>query len=276
MPFLIIFICLIVFLSGHATRQEKLEKEAEDLLHAVVRLDWYNDIPLDALFSAKKACTKLPNLKWCDQVDNQIVDLSESYYSCVNDNRSTLCQAFVLTIQNHGITSVLPKASPFPLPHSPFYWSLPFRALEALSNKYGYREEVSAWWWSKWRASFISGFYISFLYALFLIVRSLWARHVEELDSRDRKLEAERSAAEAKKASQEAFLRKELEKKRLKDLEEEKRIAEQVRQEQLLTEKRAMEQEKVSKLAAERAEARKTLEAAFSSTPINRSKGNGK
>lgn len=263
MPFLIILICLFVFLSGHETQQEKQIKQLEKLIHETAATDWTNGIPMNELATAKKACSLKPNLKGCGLIDDQLADIAVTYHTCSANQRSTLCRAFVQTIKGHKIESALPNIDPTPLPQTPFYLALPTRSLESISKKFNYRGEAWSWWWSKWRAYFLSGFCASFVYSTFLLGHFMWGKNKATLDKLKRKAAAEKAEAVAKRSAQEAFQRRKVEEERQKTLEEENRIAELAQQKRLRAEQHAREQVQAAKLAYEQAEARKALNAAF-------------
>ncbi len=259
----IFLIFLLVILTGCESREERLFKELQGQIENVVRLDWSKELPFYLLFTAKKACDKIANLNSCDIVDDQLRDISQAFYTCMHDQRSKLCRSLTKTIQNHQIISELSEESPFTLPETPFYWSLPTLTLETVSGEYDYRSEVSNWWWSRWRIPALCGILASFIYPLLLLGRFILGKRKAKLDQLQRNAEAERAAAEARRSSKESFQRRKVEEERLKKLDEENRIAELAQKKRLQAEQNAREQERVAKLADEQAEARKALDAAF-------------
>ena len=146
-----------LILSGCDSDHERLVKELEKQIRHTISKDWQaTGIPLNSLLTARSNCQYEQGLRGCDQVTNQLIDISNSYASCLADHRSKLSEAMVKTISQHPILAILPKAAAFPLPCSPWYWSLPTYALESQAGKFDYRTEVAGWWWETWSSLILS------------------------------------------------------------------------------------------------------------------------
>lgn len=155
---LYVFIAIIFMITGVNYFEGMVKtRELEAAIDSTISLDWQNGIPFDGIVDANKICLVHPNLKGCDTLHNQIIDISISFKSCLDDERSRLCQYFVDVVSKHSIFTILPNTEAQRLPSTPFYLNMPTHGLEALSSKFGYRTEAKVWWWDSWHLLLLSG-----------------------------------------------------------------------------------------------------------------------
>jgi hypothetical protein len=159
MRYLITLFCIITF-SGCDFGAVKLRTAQQKIIRLAVEEDWHRGIPFKLLQHASQLCHENSTLYGCDLVNYQLLDISIAFISCQQDQRTTLCREFVKAIVSNPIATMLPTAQVQPLPHSPWYWKLPTRALNELSGIVSYRNEVADWWWQEWNKSILSGIYI--------------------------------------------------------------------------------------------------------------------
>ncbi len=146
----VVFIALISLCACEAAH-ERLIKSLEAQIKVTTNSDWREGIPLNDLVDADKLCRKNLSLHGCEIVATQLHDLATSLATCEADQRSDLCKQIVRVIAKHRIAALLPTATAQPLPHSPFYWNLPTRALNAHARHYDYRGQAMSWWWQLWQ-----------------------------------------------------------------------------------------------------------------------------
>ncbi len=269
MRFSIIVLTSVFTLLGCESAHEKQLHATEKKIQAAANFDWKSDIPFDQLSDAKIVCNKNPGLKYCDVIDQRLMDISTTLSSCVADQRTTLCKKIINFLSQNKIFSLLPKAEAVELPSSPVYWKLPTAMLESLADQGKYRIEVSWQWWSLWKQR------IYFCSALLLIIAATWAWWSHDTKS---KAELATLAAEkrAKQISQEKIRRQKQEAARIESeqqaqLDHEEAKAEQARiQAELYKKQQAALAE--AKLVAEQSEAALILEVAFNSTTPKRRK----
>lgn len=145
---LIMFAVLYFPIKNYIDELSKI-RQFENRISEVTNIDWSNGLPLDDLTDAHNICIDNLNLNGCSEVDEQIRDISISYQSCVVDRRSDLCRSLVNAVGKHQIYLFLLNVDPVRLPQSPFYFSMPTRALDSISEHFLYRSEVYKWWWQE-------------------------------------------------------------------------------------------------------------------------------
>lgn len=263
--FIVLFILMLVGVNYYDGVQHV--KKLEATIDATIRMDWRNGIPLDNIFDTNKICIEDTILKGCDVLQSQIKDISVSLQTCLADNRSELCENFVEVINSHPMSRVLPSATAEHLPASPFYWSLPTKALESLSNKFNYRSEVENLWWDSWHIQIL---FAAGLLTVIAIVIIYSIRHIGI--ARARALEMPQQIEPVDKQVKDKYMDEHIQ--QLKEMElantnsETKEAAEKQHADQLLAEKISIIA--ACKLAAEKAEqdeAREMLNAIFKTAP---------
>jgi len=271
MRLIILNIAIVLALVGCDTEHERWKKAMEKDMQSVTNSDWRDDIPFDRLLAFSKICQQHPYLKDCQIIFDQIQDIANTLASCQEDQRSTLCQNMVRIILAHPIASALPKSSALKLPDTPWFWSLPTKALDAQSHKYGYRTETISWWWQAWGSHLLS------LAALFLVIGTVINWRSDLIDAR--KKQAQTNAREYAERIEKEKLAKKLEEKRRieSDLQEKyERAIATAEKESIAAEMAAERQaaDAAAKLAQEQAEAQKLLQSALQKTKKSRRKKN--
>jgi hypothetical protein len=257
----VIFLFIIsIFIFGCTSEEQKL---SEKFIKETTEINWDDGIPLDDLLYAINVCKAHSDYKGCNEVDEQVADISVSLKTCLVDQRSRLCQALVLVISKHPIYKSLPTSDAVVLPQTPFYWSLPTKALDAQASNFGYRSESISWWWGKcgiviWLLTifllFAFGLYRYWIFRQKIqleIALENQAKIAHQLDQEKLIAKQAQQARRIEAVRVEAEKEVELAKQEL--IEEENRIA--------LEEKLA--NEKAEKLAKEKADADALLNAVF-------------
>lgn len=244
-------------------------RRLEARISATISLDWSDGLPLNGLIDAHKICLNYPTLSGCSDVDAQIKDISVALQSCVDDSRSDLCKSVVAVISKHPIALILPPVDPLPLPHSPFYISVPTRTLKSIDGNFRYRLEASSWWWHKWSNTI----YLGSLLLIIVISTLFLVRHKQLVDQRkaleiarqrDMEKEQERARLINERIAHEELIRQE---RVLLDAEILK--IEQLAQMELANHKLAQAAVKNVAELAEKQEAKELLMAAFHKKPTN-------
>lgn len=257
----LIFPLIFLLIMSSCTSDE--QKSSEKFIKETIEIDWSSGIPLDDLHNAQSICQVHSDYKLCNEIDDQVTDVAVSLKSCSLDQRSRLCQALVLVISKHPIYKSLPTSDAVVLPQTPFYWSLPTKALDAQASSFGYRSESIIWWWGKWRIViwlltilllFAFGLYRYWIFRQKIQLEIALENQVKIAHQLDQEKLIAKQAQQARRIEAvrvEAEKEVELAKQEL--IEEENRIA--------LEEKLA--NEKAEKLAKEKAEADALLQAVF-------------
>jgi len=260
MRLIILTIAILLALVGCDSEQDRLTKAREEFIQSVIKANWRDGIPLDGLLAASKMCQQDPDLKGCRIVFDQIQDIANTLASCLEDQRSKQCQTMARVILAHPIASELPKSSALKLPDTPWFWSLPTKALDAQSHNFGYRTETILWWWQAWGPLLIS------LASLFLVIGVVINWYSDLIDAR--KEQARTDARQYAERIEKEKLAKNLEEKRRieSDLQEKyERAIATAEKESIAAEMAAERQaaDAAAKLALEQAEAKKLLQSAL-------------
>lgn len=170
MRLLSVVLFALIALCACESADERLIKSLEAQIKVTANSDWREGIPLNDLVEADQLCRKHLSLHGCEIIATQLHDLATSLATCEADQRSDLCKQIVRVIAKHRIAALLPTATAQPLPHSPFYWNLPTRALNAHASHYDYRRQAMSWWWQLWQTQIIT---LSALIS-FACLRILW------------------------------------------------------------------------------------------------------
>lgn len=262
MCWIVIAILTTLSVSACDSAHERLIKTMEKQISQTTQIDWKNGIPLDDLVDAHKMCQQKQEqpLQGCDVVISQLTDIATSLESCKADQRSKLCKIVVQAISKNSVLAILPESDALSLPNNPWYLSLPTKALETQSSKFGYRIESASWWWQEWSTRIIFGI------ALLVIFIGAWrwwrqwrsakqqraatmarqdiARIEQEQSRRIRDKQTQADAAHQAKLAREAAIAEQ----------------QQVAMENLT---KQQEEQVAAKLAAEQAEVAKLLASAF-------------
>jgi len=260
----IVFVILTTFsVSACDSEHERLRKTMEKQILQTIQMDWEYGIPLPDLLDAHKMCQQEPSLNGCEVVINQLTDISASRASCMADQRSKLCKVFIHAISSKSVIKMTPNFHALPLPDTPWYLSLPTKALDSQSSKFGYRAEVTSWWWQAWRTHILTfiTLFVSFIGAW------KWFGYREKNSQQHADMLAEQRAEKIKQQHIQKVNKEhaQKEKERLELLEIEKALAieQRIAEENLAKQREA---EATARLSAERAEAERLLNSIFSST----------
>lgn len=157
MRLIVIVITATFAITGCDSDYDQMIKVMEKQIRDTIQVDWSRDgIPLDDLVTASKLCRLEHDLHGCEVVASQVTDIAISFSSCKADQHSKLCKIVVQAISKNPVLAILPESGALPLPKTPWYLSLPTKALESQGGKFGYRNETTYWWWQAWRTSIIS------------------------------------------------------------------------------------------------------------------------
>ncbi len=147
---IVVLIIPAICLSGCSSDDEKQIEKNNAFLDKTINQDWSDGIPLDNLVTASKICSAGNYQDKCAIVAADLIDISISYSSCLNDISSKLCQFIVVWVGQHEISKILPTEKSIPLPKNPWYKNMPTVMLDSLSWTYGYRTEATEWWLATW------------------------------------------------------------------------------------------------------------------------------
>ena len=256
----ILAIVSVLTLIGCDSEYDKQVQATQEKIQATARADWKSGIPFDRIVDAKSYCNKNAGLKYCDLIDDQIIDIASALSSCAADQRTTLCKKTIRILSQSKILPLLPKSAAVELPTNPFYWKLPNAMLDSLSDQENYRGDITLFWWNRWKLIII------LCGALFVTITATWAwwRHDAKSKAALATLAAEKKA---ELIAQEKIRRQKQEAARIEAEQQERLALEAAEAEQERIQAEQLEKEQVAsaaaKLAAEQSEAAYILQIAF-------------
>jgi len=142
---------MVIFLLLNGCKSEKV-MEIERGVASIVNTDWKFGVPYDALVKYSKECKQNAQINGCDELEEQLLEISSSFQSCIQDDRSEMCKVIIKKLTNHPIIKILPNAEWMPLPNDPFYFDLPTHYLDVHDKRYEYRVESFNWWYTEWKS----------------------------------------------------------------------------------------------------------------------------
>ena len=263
MRLIVLAILTALSMSACDSAHQRLLKTMEKQVSQTIQMDWDDGIPLPDLLDAHKMCQQERTLAGCDAVISQLTDISLALTSCKEDQRSKLCKAIIHAISSKSVIGMTPNHHALTLPDNPLYWSLPTRTLKSQSAKFGYRTEVTGWWWRKWRTHILSSTTLFFIG----IVAWKWFGYRGKISQQHADILAEQRAERIKQQHIQKVNKEhaQKEKERLEWLEIEKALAieQRIAEENLAKQQEA---ETAARLAAEQDEAAKLLQSIFATT----------